>query len=258
MDHKHQNNRQNSMIQRLGTFAVEKGFYIVLALCAVAIGVSGYVLFFTGSGEAVQPETDTPVVAVQQPTAEEEELPTMPEVKIELTQPAAQESDAPTIPTHPTVKPPKKTESAPAVSVGKTEAQAPKFAKPTDGKVQRAFSGDTLVYDDTMADWRVHGGTDYECKEGAKVFAVADGTVKEVFYDEMLGNCVRISHDAGYESITCGLVKNATMKEGMAVRRGDVIGGGGGGMISESAQPMHIHVILMKDGKAVDLAALIK
>lgn len=257
MDHKYQNNRKNSMIQKIGTFAVEKGFYIVLALCAVAIGVSGYVLFFTGNGEDTQPGTDTPVAIVDNPTVGNEDIPTMPQIKVELTEPTTAD-DAPTVPPRPAVTEPPRTQVAPAVEVGKTQSGTPKFAKPTDGKVQRAFSGDTLVYDDTMADWRVHGGTDFACVEGAKVYAVADGTVTKVFYDEMLGNCVRIKHDGGYESTYCGLVKNATMKEGMSVRRGDVVGGGGGGIIAESAQEVHIHVVLTKDGKAVDLMTLVK
>ena len=35
---------------KLLAFAGDKGFYIILILCAIAIGISGYVLFFTGNG----------------------------------------------------------------------------------------------------------------------------------------------------------------------------------------------------------------
>ena len=43
--------------EKIVKFAENKGFYIILALCILAIGVSGYVLFFTGAEPAKEPDT---------------------------------------------------------------------------------------------------------------------------------------------------------------------------------------------------------
>ena len=43
--------KNSGWMDKVSDFVAGKGFYIVLALCAAAIGVSGYVLFFTGGEE---------------------------------------------------------------------------------------------------------------------------------------------------------------------------------------------------------------
>ena len=56
--------QKGNFIQRVLQFAERKGFYMILGLCVVAIGVSTYVLFFTAPqpvpmiGEAVVQETE--------------------------------------------------------------------------------------------------------------------------------------------------------------------------------------------------------
>ena len=55
--------QKQSIFRRAADFAQDKGFYIILALCAVAIGISGYVLFFTGNDESDIPQPQTTVSA---------------------------------------------------------------------------------------------------------------------------------------------------------------------------------------------------
>ena len=56
--------KQNqSFFRRAADFAQDRGFYIILGLCAVAIGISGYVLFFTGNDTNDIPEPQTTVSA---------------------------------------------------------------------------------------------------------------------------------------------------------------------------------------------------
>ena len=43
--------QKGNFIQRALQFAESKGFYMILGLCVVAIGVSTYVLFFTAPQE---------------------------------------------------------------------------------------------------------------------------------------------------------------------------------------------------------------
>ena len=47
--------QKGNPIERVLQFAKRKSFYIVLGLCAVAIAVSGYILFFTGGEEQPDP-----------------------------------------------------------------------------------------------------------------------------------------------------------------------------------------------------------
>ena len=46
--------KNSGFMDKVAGFVAGKGFYIILALCAAAIGVSGYVLFFTGNEEAME------------------------------------------------------------------------------------------------------------------------------------------------------------------------------------------------------------
>ncbi len=257
--------KQNqSFFRRAADFAQDRGFYIILGLCAVAIGISGYVLFFTGNETDDIPQPQTTVSApseieltdpdpepVRQPAGQQpedagqdEEI-SAPETAEEPETPAAAEEPA-------SAEPPVQAANNPV----NVPAGQETFTLPVNGEILRAFSGQELMYDETMADWRVHGGTDFSCTEGEQVLAVADGEVSAVYTDEMWGNCVSIQHSGGLVTTYCGLVENATMAPGMAVKSGDVIGGAGGGIACESAMPMHIHVIATRDGESIDLMSL--
>ena len=246
--------KQNrSFLQKAVAFAEDKGFYIILALCAVAIGISGYVLFFTGSSADDIPEPQVPVSGQEEVKLPSGETPdTQPQDDAD--EPAAPDTpDEPDIPETPET--PEEPEDPPAQETNNpvnVPVEQPVYTLPVSGDVIRGHSGQALEYDETMADWRVHGGTDFSCTEGEQVLAIMDGEVSAVYTDEMWGNCVSIQHADGLVSTYCGLMKNATMKEGMSVKSGDVIGGAGGGIACESAQPMHIHLIVTQNGESID------
>ena len=56
------------------------------------------------------------------------------------------------------------TESAPASS-----SAAPASTRPVSGRILNAYSGDELVYNKTLGDWRTHNGIDYAA--GAETFS---------------------------------------------------------------------------------------
>ena len=64
------------------------------------------------------------------------------------------------------------------------------FVRPVSGEVLRDYSGDELVYDRTMGDWRTHNGVDFLAADGALVCAVADGVIEDVYRDEYYGTCL--------------------------------------------------------------------
>lgn len=259
--------QKGNFIQRVMQFAERKGFYMILGLCVVAIGVSTYVLFFT----APQPAPMIGEAVVQQPPKEsvsaEEKLPDLiipkPDTPVEQ-QP----------PVEPEPEPSVKMEEMPAQSTVSSEPQKPSnsiqvsapasvkeniFTLPVQSaEVQREYSGEALVFDPTMKDWRTHNGTDFSCDEGDTVMAVLDGAVTEIFEDAMKGHCIRIDHGAQLESLYCGVIALDNLKVGGTVSAGQTIGRAGNSVLSESSQKCHVHLEMTEDGVAVDPMSILK
>ncbi len=136
-------------------------------------------------------------------------------------------------------------------------AQTVTFTAPLSGEVMASFSNDQLVFSETLKDWRVHNGVDFAAAVGTSVEAIADGTVEDVYYDELLGHTVSISHADGHVSIYCGLNEVIFVDEGEEVSQGYVIGTVGTEMPLESAQESHLHLEIVKDGVRVDPLSVI-
>ena len=71
-----------------------------------------------------------------------------------------------------------------------------------NGKVSQAFSGNTLVYNPTLGDWRTHNGTDYTAEQ---VTAVAAGTVTAIADDALWGRVVEVTDAQDRVWRYCGL-----------------------------------------------------
>ncbi len=136
------------------------------------------------------------------------------------------------------------------------EEVKPKFIMPVTGKIYAAFSGDELVYNRTLDDWRTHNGVDITAKKGDGVHAGADGVVKAVYADGMLGTVVEIDH-GDFTAKYCGLGEKTFVKEGDSVRQSQTIGSVGE-ITMEVAEESHIHLEVYKDGVAVNPDTLFK
>lgn len=245
--------KKSGWMEKISDFVAGKGFYMVLALCAAAIGVSGYVLFFTGGDEDF-PEEPLQISGAAQGIPQQPET-AKPE-EPQTTMPKPVENPAKTT----TAAKPKETAPKAAAASGKAAvkqpAQAPKaetFISPVqNGQVLREFSGDQLIKDETMGDWRVHQGVDIACEDGGQVCAIGDGVVTDIFFDDLTGYCLTIDHGNGLTSTLRGLMKNATVKKGDSVKMGAVVGGGGSTMASESKMAPHIHLEVARDGQLID------
>lgn len=248
--------KHSGFMEKASDFVSGKGFYIILALCAAAIGVSGYVLFFTGGNQEeedqllqISSQVDTVPKTPEISQPEEEETLQPEEGTAEIPAPQVQEEEA-------------APSSLPEEDVPAAQTKAPvaeKFINPVQGgQVLRGFSGDTLIQDETMGDWRVHSGVDIACEDGGQVTAIGDGTVTAVFYDDLTGYCLTLDHGNGVISTLRGLMKNATVEEGDTVKMGDLVGGGGSTMTTESAMAPHIHLEVTRDGAFIDPMTLIE
>lgn len=243
----------------------DKGFYIILTICALAIVVSGYVLFFipSGSDDAVMEEppslpVTTPVVAPPLDLTEDEPLadavkPTE-DSKPNESEPSESEGTAEAAESADAAPSMAETEPEPGEALPTVSPhQPPVWVRPVEGAVMIPFSGDELVFQSTFGDWRVHTGTDYAGDEGDRVYAVTDGTVERVWMDSLYGQCVELAHADGLETIYMGLKENPKVKEGSAVKAGDVIGELGSTNAAETAQGAHLHLEARVGDRPVDV-----
>lgn len=236
-------NMKRPWTERLGDFVLGRGFYIVLVLCVAAMGVSGYYLMHS-AGSPVQEDPAKSVAGTAAVPAPDSSAGTKPQ------------TDKPAAPT-PAAKPtPTPAQTLPEQSVpqeSKSETPSPKpapaaYTWPVKGEVLRPFSVETLSYDRTMEDWRVHAGLDISAVEGTLVSAMRGGTIHDVYEDDMMGTTVVIDHGDGMVSAYSGLAAKPPVAVGDAVDTGTTIGSVGASPMGESALTPHVHVSLTVDG----------
>ena len=217
------------------------GFYAVLALCVVAVGVGGYFLLLRQ-----EPQQEVP-----------EETP-----DVQTTAPAELPEHEPVVETVPMEEPEEEREpvSMPEVTVDDTPvaAEAPSVVvSPLQGEVVAAFSVDQLLSNGTREDWRTHGGVDIAAGAGDAVLAASAGTVLSVTDDPMMGTTVVIGHSDGYETTYANLQTGPLVEEGESVSAGQAIGAVGTTAAAESAQGAHLHFAVTREGEAVDPQAFL-
>ena len=94
-----------------------------------------------------------------------------------------------------------------------------------------------------------HQGFDYTVSEGSRVFATADGRIKEIITKRTSsGNTVVIDHGNGYETVYSHLGK-IYARRGDRVRRGDIIAQSGNTGLSLAP---HLHYEIRHNGMRVD------
>ena len=212
-------------------FSNGKGYYIALALCAVAIGVSGYLYYSHANQDDTQ--LNDPNATVSQ---------TVPQGENDLPVVATQPQQEGTQSAQPTVPP---------TTVTRKPLQT---AAPVEGEIVMVYAMDSLGYNPTTRDWRVHNGVDIAAEEGAKVCAAADGTVYTVYEDDTMGMTVVIRHQDGYITKYASLASNVTVKAGDVVTLGQQIGCVGNTALLESAIGDHLHFSVTRNDEPVDPA----
>lgn len=197
------------------------GFYITLCCCAVIIAAVGY------AGRISMVEEEEPEITRVAESAEVPEATPKPEA-------------APV--------PEKKAEE---VNNNVVVEEPLHFEFPVEGKIIAEFSGDDLVYNEALKDWRAHSGVDFEAKQGSDVLASAAGTVEEVFDSEM-GRCVIIDHRDGFKTMYANLGEDTTLKKGDKVSKGDKVGTTGNTALGDISEGGHLHFEMIKNGENVN------
>ena len=181
-----------------------KGYYIALILCAIAIGISGYLYYNHTSNTLDTDQPDTPAMA---------------------TKPSG------------TV--------TPVIQTLETGA-------PLAGETVMVYAMDSLVYNPTTRDWRVHNGIDIAADAGTPVLAAAKGVVHTVYEDETLGTTVVIRHDNGFVTMYASLDKDTAVQVGQTVTLGQTIGTVGNSALLETAIGDHLHFCVTHNENSID------
>ncbi len=230
-----------------------KGFYIALGVCLIAVGVAAWTTYDSVVNYASPEEGATSSAQVQHTNetvsgikvyagGETSSAAEPAQSEPEKEEPSEAPSQAPSAP-------------PPSVPAKQTVASVLTFASPVEKNVTLKFSGENPIFSNTMKDWRVHNGTDFAAKEGTAVKAVANGTVKNVYTDDLYGLTAVIQH-GDYETYYCGLAA-ASVKKGASVKQG-LQDGTVGTVPCESADASHLHLSMKKGGKYIDPLSIIK
>ena len=212
-----------------------KGYYIALILCATAIGIAGY-LYNRNANEAANMVSSPVSEATVSAEAQQED------VAVIATRPRQAE---------PETEIPSATETTSGQSALKT-------VSPLSGATVAVYSMESLSYNQTTRDWRVHDGMDIAAEAGSQVCAAAEGEVISVSEDDALGHTVRIRHIGGYETCYASLAEPVQVKAGDSVTAGQVIGTVGDTALVETAMGPHLHFAISYRGEPVDPAEFLE
>jgi len=197
-----------------------KGYYIALALCAAAIGIAGLLYYRNTEDPNVSMEDPTPTIAGSDQQAV---VATGPNGElINNTQPTT------------------------------TTKVALKTVSPLEGQTVAVYAMDSLTYNQTTRDWRVHNGVDIAAEAGATVCAAADGEVYSVYDDDAMGMTVVIRHEGGYTTRYASLSETVSVNPGDRVVAGQAIGAVGNTALMESAIGDHLHFAVTCNSEPMD------
>lgn len=127
------------------------------------------------------------------------------------------------------------------------------FSNPlSEVSLMKDFSSTKLQYSKTYGWWQSHKAVDFSAKEGSDVYAVMDGTIKEVTYNYLMGNIVKLDIGGGITVVYASLAGDVPVKAGDKVKKGSVIGKVGTTAKSESVDGAHLHLEVLLNDEAVD------
>ena len=147
------------------------------------------------------------------------------------------------------------TDETPTGNVPETPVDTiPELTLPVSGKLSKVHDAELQVFSPTLQDWRVHLGMDIATEANAEVFAAADGTVKKIWEDPMMGWCIAIGHSGDCITVYKNLAEEMAggIAEGATVRAGQIIGNVGDTALIEIAEEPHLHMEMTVKGLQVD------
>ena len=109
------------------------------------------------------------------------------------------------------------------------------------------------VYNNTSLDrWYKHMAIDYVAEAGTPVFAMADGVVKEISMESVLGNYIVLEHDGGLTTLYRFVEPVSNLQEGDTVKQGQTIATVAEAYGTEYKDGTHLHLEMKLNGVSVD------
>lgn len=246
----------NKKDSKVKDFFRKNGLYIALAVCLVASGTAA-VRYLGNDGDILPSENIREEAGDKAPAetkAWDETLPKGEEAGADKTDVPDEREE--TSETESETEPPSETEPA---TMANNELNTPYqsfYMMPCGTNIVKDYSNGELVYSETMGDWRSHSGVDFKAEKGAKVKAINDGIVINVYEDPMWGTVVEVDHGGELVAKYCGLGKNPPVIKGSKVKMNDNIGVVDA-LPCEAKEGTHLHLEIKVKGKYVDpLAAM--
>lgn len=126
------------------------------------------------------------------------------------------------------------------------------YSLPLGTDIGNDYSRGVPVYSEVMGDWRTHDGVDFNGQYGDGVKAVADGIVREVKTDALMGDIVVIDHGGGVVATYCGVTAEKNLIKGIIVSANDKIGELSVIPCEADAEFPHLHLEIEVDGELCD------
>ena len=195
-------------------FISGKGFYLALAVCLAGAGAAAWVAVDkTIQSVEPAPMAEKPQLKQEQPYEPAKKQPAADTPSAQSdgdSSPSTQSQQLQITAEAPEEDPSAQASSQPSSQEGSSEAQqssSQTYAEPSEpqlssgfslelpvsGAAITPFSGDMLVKNETLGDWRTHNGIDIRAEAGEAVRAASDGTVTAVRNDPMWGNVVEVT-----------------------------------------------------------------
>lgn len=144
----------------------------------------------------------------------------------------------------------------PEPSAEQSGAYVSGYGWPVQGGVSQGMSGDDLVYNKTLKDWRTHNGTDIACQPGAEVTASMGGKVTGLTNSGTFGTVVEVTDSEGRVWRYCGLAPQTAVGMDDTITTGQTLGTVGT-VEAEQGDGAHLHLEILQDGKYLDPEKLI-
>ena len=248
-------------------FISGKGFYLALAVCLAGAGAAAWVAVDkTIENIETTPLSETPQVQQQADSAPaEQKLDNIAQddsLSLQKEEPEDSTSAAADGDSAPADQSMKQQINADAGEQDDSSTQVsqpsvqPELTLPVSGAAITPFSGDMLVKNETLGDWRTHNGIDISAATGTAVTAASDGIVTSVHSDPMWGNVVEVT--SGEVVMTyAGLGDDIAVSVDQQVTAGETLGSVGQIPCELSLEP-HLHFDVQVNGDYVDPASLVE
>ncbi len=117
--------------------------------------------------------------------------------------------------------------------------------------VVKDFLNKELQYNDTLKQWEIHKAIDLVSDTSNNVYAIADGTVTNVYENYLEGGVIEITHENGIKSVYKSL-SDVSVKKGDFVRQSDVIASISTSMARELNTGAHLHFEMFENDISVN------